>query len=105
MRVAGEIVQQPEFAEDGDVDRTAERFLQFVQSSDFVAQLLNGHGHVELRRSTIDRQDQRSCRARASRLWNAHGNQVNAKLAGCDSCRYYLRAGPADPDFEFTFRA
>ena len=38
MGIAGEVIQRFEFAEDGDIDRSAESLFQFVQSGDFVAQ-------------------------------------------------------------------
>ena len=36
--VAGEIIQQLKFTEDGDVDRRAQSLFQFIQSGDLVAQ-------------------------------------------------------------------
>ncbi len=38
MGVAGEIIQRFEFAEDGDIDRSAEGLFEFVKSGDLVAQ-------------------------------------------------------------------
>ena len=37
MGVAGEIIQRFEFAEDGDIDRSAEGLFEFVKSGDLVA--------------------------------------------------------------------
>ena len=38
MRVAGEIVQQFEFSEDGDIHGSAEGLFEFVEGGDFAAQ-------------------------------------------------------------------
>jgi len=38
MGVAGEVVQRFEFAEDGDIDGSAEGLLQLVERGDLVAQ-------------------------------------------------------------------
>ena len=38
MGVTAEVIQRLEFAEDGDVDGSAESLLEFVQSGDFISQ-------------------------------------------------------------------
>ena len=38
MRVAGEVIQRLELAEDGDIDAGTEGLLQLVESGDLVAQ-------------------------------------------------------------------
>jgi hypothetical protein len=38
MGIAGEVIERPEFAEDGDIHRGAESLFQFVQGGDLVAQ-------------------------------------------------------------------